>query len=636
MQNEELLHKIEDIEKKISFSKKQEQTDLSEINSKLQRFQAFEENARERITTLDSSISSLFDNDLEKTQEIMSLGNRIYALENDTSLTISEEQLAQIETNSQEIQNQSTSISDLQDAVSTHSSSINSLSTNDTNQQEDITNLSLNYSHLNNDVDSMSEDISSLSQNYYIHEGKIQIAEQNIDDLESRVTVLEQSTSGGSEYDLPETFNYFNKVTFEQNQQTYGTNENFFTCFFLTEPTSLCKIKFHANVSKISDIEYTKTLNVYLNGEVIHSKQYSGTGTTDDVIEFEHYFYPQTANNNINLKSTEKNNVRKKSRLKLIDCKIEIFGRNVTILNRDTSFIVFPCENRYYLTKNVYENALGKIMDIGDTSWNENFFNVPRIVYNVDDANATSPDKSIYTTLNHTILPIFSYSSSNSRYTIDSTKYLITSVFSNMQCIYQLTSDLAPTNYASIDTAGFSPLYAISTPGENDESTIHVCSTRPASDFMLCMNKASNKNLNTVAVTLNNEALNKKWVWCTPVMFNDWVTNTNHPYLCIGLDEFGHNIFFNGQQATYTIDLGIGSQTTAFGQSNGSINVYMTIANKIFKKVLTINSSTQKYELTSSQFFCNGNEYIEGISDDYFIKKGETWNYVPPSNSTQN
>ena len=634
MQNEELIHKIEDLEKRISFSKKQETTDLSAIENKLQNFQLFREQATERIINLDTAMTNIMETELVKNGQITDLQSRVTELENNGGSAISEEQIAQIEANKQSITNQGNTISDLESAIGNHTTKINSLMTSDSAQTEDITNLSLNYSHLNNDVDSMSSSVTTLTQNYNIHEGKIQTAQSDIIDLENRVTTLENSNP--SQSDLPDTYNYFNTAKFEQNQQTYGIYEHFFTCFFLTEPTSLCKIKFKANVSKISDLDYTKTLNVYLNDEVICSRQYSGKGTEDDVIEFEHYFYPQENNNRITLKSTEKNNLKKKSRLKLIDCSIEIFGRNVTVLNRDTTFRVFPAGNKYYLTKNSYENATGKIMSIGETTWNENFFDVPRIIYNVDDANASAMDKSVYTTMNHTILPKFTYDTSTSKFQIDDTNYLIVSVFCNIQNLYNLSSELAPTNFNSTNTMSLCPIYSISTPGDNDTETLHTCSVRPSSDFMLCMNKSTNLTLANMEVKLNGESLNKKWVFCTPVIYNDWVTNNTHPYYCIGLDEFGNNIFFNDREATYTIDLGKGSQTTAFGQINGNIHVYMSIANKIFKKVLTYNSSTQKYELSSSEFFCIGNEYIEGISDDYFIKKGETWNYVPPTNSTEN
>lgn len=636
MQNEELLHKVEDLEKRISFSKKQETSDLSAIENKLQKFQLFRETATERIINLDNSMTNIMETEMEKSGQISDLQSRVATLESNSGSSISDEQIAQIEANKQTITNQANSISDLESAVRNHTTKINSLITSDSAQTEDITNLSLNYSHLNNDVDSMTSSVTTLTQNYNVHEGKIQNAQSDITDLEARVTMLENSTPTPVQSDLPETYNYFNTTKFEQNQETYGIYEHFFTCFFLTEPTSLCKIKFKANVSKISEIDYTKTLNVYLNDEIICTRQYSGKGTEDDVIEFEYYFYPQTNNNRITLKSTERNNLKKKSRLKLKDCSIEILGRNVTVLNRDTTFRVFPAGNKYYLTKNNYENATGKIMQIGDTSWNENFFDVPRIVYNVDDENASAMDKSIYSTINHTILPKYTYDSANSKFEIDDTNYLITSVYCHIQNLYNLSSELAPTNYSSTNMMSLCPIYSISTPGDNDTTLLHTCSVRPASNFMLCMNKSNNLSLANMEVKLNGESLNKRWVFCTPVIFNDWVTNNTHPYYCIGLDEFGNNIFFNSREAIYSIDLGKGTQTTAFGQANGNIHVYMSIANKIFKKVLTLNTTTQQYELSSSEFFCIGNEYIEGISDDYFIKKGETWNYVPPTTTTEN
>ena len=243
MQNEELLHKVEDLEKRISFSKKQETTDLSAIENKLQKFQLFRETATERIINLDNSMTNIMETEMEKSGQISDLQSRVATLESNSGSSISDDQIAQIEANKQTITNQANSISDLESAVGNHTTKINSLITSDSAQTEDITNLSLNYSHLNNDVDSMTSSITELTQNYNVHEGKIQNAQSDITDLETRVTTLENSNPTPVQSDLPETYNYFNTAKFEQNQETYGIYEHFFTCFFLTEPTSLCKVQ---------------------------------------------------------------------------------------------------------------------------------------------------------------------------------------------------------------------------------------------------------------------------------------------------------------------------------------------------------------------------------------------------------
>lgn len=632
MQNDELKQRFEEIDKRFAFSEKKESVDLTSVNKKLEGLQLFRENMSDRVLALDASVNNLLESDVTKNDQIISLQNRVDSLEQNS---VSDENLAQIQSNTDSISAINNSITNLSASIESNTTSINDLITSDAEQTEDITNLSLNYSHLNSDVESMSESVSSLTTKYNLHESKIQVANSDIEELEGRITALENGSEQPSNSDIPETYNYFNKAVFKQNQETYGLLEHFFTCFFLTDPTSICKIKFKANVTIINEITYTKTLNVVLNDEIIYSKSYPNLETIDDTIEFEYYFYPTSNNNNIILKSAEKNNLKKKSRVKFKDCEIEIFGRNVTVLNKDLGLIVYPCKDKYYLTKNDYEKGYAKIMSINDTAWEDNFFEIPRMCYAIDDANATATDKVVYTIFNHTFLPKVTYDAENSKYVVDETNYKICGAFSNVHYAYTATSDAIPIHATGAETIAFNDVYAVSTPGENDTSICHGCFVKVTHGYCLCMNNIQEVNIADITVNVNGVAAPGKWVWAAPVIYKDWVDVTNHPYQCIGLDEFGHNYFFPSLNSTYSVDLGLGAQTTAYGQPDGSINVYMSLANKLFKKVLTFNSTLQQYELTSSTVIANANEYIEGISDDYFIKEGETWSYVPSSSITE-
>lgn len=668
MQKEEMIQKIEEMEKMISFSQKNENEDYTNLENKIKILQNFRTTATQQILALDSATNELLTNDINKSEAITNLQSRVTDLENNSS-SIPEDQLNQIATNTQNITTNTNSISNLQNSVSDISSEMTSLNNNLTdissnisslnndiaNQnteidnlnnsistvnselnsiESSITNLSTNYTNLSSSINEISTDVASLETKSNTFEGNIQNIQTNIETLDNRVSAIENSGSQSNSSDLPETFNYFNKTCFKQNQTCYGLNENFFTLFFLCEPTSVCRIKFKADISIINEIEYSKTLNVILNDEVINSNTYSFLGTQDDTIEFEYDFYPQKINNNLIFKSTEKNSLKKTCKTLMKECKIEILGRNVTILNKDNSFLVFPGENNYYLTKNIYEKGYGKIMSIGDANWDTDFFELPRMTYAIDDANANAADKLVYNNLFYNFLPKITYDSVNDKYIIDSVNYTITCAFSSPHYSYISSSDVLPVHYTSASSIASNENYAMSTPGERDTELRNTCFIKYASNYMLCMNKIPKANTSQIEVTLNGESLPNKWVFCTPVQYNDWVTNTNHPYQCIGLDEYGHNYYFNQRIATYSVDLGIGAQTSAYGQPDGSINVYMSIANRIYKKVLTLNSETQQYELTSSTFFANGNAYIEGISDDYFIKKGETWFYVPPTTTS--
>ena len=311
--------------------------------------------------------------------------------------------------------------------------------------------------------------------------------------------------------------------------------------------------------------------------------------------------------------------------------KVEILGRNITILNKDLSYKFFICKDKYYLTKNDSSGAYGKTMTIGATDWNENFSELPRINYAINDANATITDKATYSNFSYSFLPYVSLNSANNTYTISDTDNSIAATLSANRYTYIVQQSSIPLKFSALSYVAPHDVYMVSTPGESDTEIKNVCFVRYNNNYTLGMNNIKKSGLTAMMVKLNGQTPPNKWVFNTPVMFKDWQDNATNTYCCIGLDEFGHNYFFPAKAATYCVDLGVGAQTSAFKQTDGTINVYMSIANKIFKKVLTYNETSAQYELTSSEYFKDGNEYIEGYYDDYFIKIGRTWSYVPPT-----
>jgi|LGVF01.2.fsa_nt_gb hypothetical protein len=91
----------------------------------------------------------------------------------------------------------------------------------------------------------------------------------------------------------------------------------------------------------------------------------------------------------------------------------------------------------------------------------------------------------------------------------------------------------------------------------------------------------------------------------------------------------GTNVFFDAVSVYNNLDLGYGSNVSAYYNSlDGSvINVYMRVYNQLVKKVLTFNTSTSLYELTSEVAIGTWDRYFEGRSPAYFTISNKTLGY---------
>ena len=581
MQNDEIKFKIEEIEKRLSRTYKTGDTNNKEIEKRVDFLEMVKTSTDIQISTIVANINSLKSvDDLHQTH-FEDLDARLKIVENGGSNGNN----AQVEQN-----------------------------------KLDIENLTEEVDVLKSKDNEILEEISD-----------IKTKNDEFSDKFNEINNIIDTIGGATSNDLPETYNFFNTETFESGVQFYGLQQNYFTCFFLSDPSSICKIKVSAEIEILHDTETSVTLNSILNDEIINTQSYTVIGTENHSFEFEHTFYPTQINNNLVFKSTATNSINKTSRVVLKNYKIEILGRNVTILNKDLSFKVFICKDKYYLTKNEQEKGYGKIMTIGANDWNENFAQLPRLNLDITDASATSQDKSTYNNFCYTFFPYATLNASTNKYTISSTDNGLAATLSGNRYTYITQQSLVPLKFSALPQIALHDMYMLSTPGEGDTEIKNACFVRYNSNYTLGMNNVKKGSITSMHVKLNGETPPNKWVFSVPVMFKDWEDNPNNSYCFVALDEFGHNYFFPSKNANYTVDLGLGAQTSAFKQTDGTINVYTSIANKIFKKVLTFNSETSQYELTSSEFFKDGNEFIEGYLDDYFIKKGRTWSYVPPT-----
>ena len=260
MQNEEIKFKIEEIEKRLSKTYKTGNTNNLEVEKRLKSLEASRSFANMQIESLVSNVSSLGTVDEQHLLRFEIVNNRLDALEEGNGGGGNN---PQIEVNRLAIEGLTTEVANLK---TTDNQILGEISNINTKNNE----ISAKITEINSKIDSFSETNSN---------------------------------------DIPETFNFFNKELFESGSEFYGLMQNFLTCFFLCEPTSMCRIKVKAEFDIIHEKEFSVTLNSILNDEIIDSRSYTVNGTESHSFEFEHDFYPETSNNNLLFKSTATNSI---------------------------------------------------------------------------------------------------------------------------------------------------------------------------------------------------------------------------------------------------------------------------------------------------------------------------------------
>lgn len=90
----------------------------------------------------------------------------------------------------------------------------------------------------------------------------------------------------------------------------------------------------------------------------------------------------------------------------------------------------------------------------------------------------------------------------------------------------------------------------------------------------------------------------------------------------------GTNVLFSDVSNYYKLELGYGTNVHAFFSETGSdINVFMKVYNQMVQKVLTLNTSTNQYEIASETTIGTWHEYILGAPPAYFTVTNNILSY---------
>ena len=497
--------------------------------------------------------------------DLDSLRTKVNALENAQSY------------NEQTINAVNQSISELTQTLSTHTTTLNDHSATLSEQASAQAELESQIATLTSNSSSQATSITQLNETLTSLIARIETLENSSGDSNGNII--------GSSCNCIETFNTSLKETLKvyNKDGVYTTALIFFRC----EPTARISFKGKIHISNFPTEKTYAHAIIYLNEVEYTRVDWNQTFTQDAELDFELSFFPKQEGYSLRIQFLDE--YLHDSVLTTID--VELDGRNVMILNRNTDFHLHVFNGTYYLTFQDGQN--GYYLEQTSLDLSAEKTPIP---------NHTSRGH-LYRLYKQTIFYRSSWRITNTKYVfIVSSGYFTfgiltlgdTSTPDIEQGIYDVyyTNKSGDSNYYSI--------VAVTTTGKVKIATNSNFTSSTESDYL---------------ATLNGTPLPENYVSCVPVY--DHYLHTRSSTESGGfilLDRAGHLTFLPEKHATYTIDLGIGNQPNAYLQAdNTTINVYYNYCNSVIKKMLKKNSDGV-FELSEDTITYRGvTEYIEGL-----------------------
>lgn len=616
MQEEHIIFRIDELEKRVS---KTSQKEISKINSNEKNIA---ENT-EKIEEINQTLQQKSEKITEIEGEVDAINNSDFQTQIDDLETSHINQGRNLAAECKSIRNYAT---DIETELQRVRNVVVDLDEQNTQFDTDLSNINLQIDSLNS---SMSANINRINQT----DSEIDNIKQIANSLSDRIDKMDIVYG--------ETFNSFDKVLIPCGRTGMGKNQIFSTIFFLCDTSAMCRIKIKTRLTTrtFTSNEFKPIFHFVLDDDIeIFSKEYTATNDLqEDTIEFTYDFFPTKPNHKIRLK-VKNLAVEVKNHVQVLDTEIEILGRNIVFLNKDRDFKVYLSKDYYYLTKNGITTGYFKKVNVHEKfDITSGYTEFPVLV-----AQPTNSVTFPYNTYNYnfTYLPYIVYDDATEKFVCDQSDDRYGAASSYIASSFVVIASQVPVNHTNgmKYSASQSDLVSYSHPGNGEKNArntagvFHYATGDNA--YQLSLSNSINSAGFVSKCTLNGQRIDKVFVFNTSVFAKDWETNPDRPYYYIATDECGNNTFFNARAATYSVDVGFGTQVNAFMQSDGSINVYLRVINNITKKVLKLNEATSQYEVVSEQDMGKGWEYIEGYYDDYFINEFGTWKYYQPTDLT--
>jgi hypothetical protein len=489
-----------------------------------------------------------------------------------------------------------------------------------------VSSLNKRLNVLTEDLNESKDDITEINQEINTMTNQISVVDSTLLALESNI----QNT---------ETFNIYEEKEFNHGQRGY----NYFyfdRIHFLCNKSCLTKLKITVKVklNSLTASTYTSAMHIMLNTTSISDKIFNttqGYNSTDIpyTYTFEYKFYPTKENNFISIRVSTGTTNQNNANIKIESVSIEGTGRNFIFLNKPREFKVYISQNYYYITRNTSTGGEFLKTPTSSVDLNSTFTTIPDLIPSGVSAYANK-----YFPYNYCFIPKINFNSTTEKYEIDDTITYFLFCSKPGTSYYQVLAGKANPesgveSLIKVSSMGFA--YIPAHPGESGTYPSYIMTTYTGNTYtsLIYVSKTTSEGTNSnTAISVTDIPVADYWVSNTPVFGKDWENNPNIPYMMIGTTDLGLNYFFSAPTDNYKIALGKGYNVNAYLQSDGSINIYMRWLNKVYKKILTYNSTSEQYELSSNVTeFDNTIEIIEGYSTDYFIcDVNGNWSYVAP------
>ena len=561
---------------------------FNSISEYLGDIQQLLEDANTEHTTITSALSTL-------SSTVNTLGTRVTALENaDTQVDLSEIETA--------ISNLGTQISNLKDGstatIADLQSDISDIQTDLGALQDGVDDMQDDISDINTDIGAMQTSINTLTSAQSSLSSAQSSLTSTVSGINSRLTSVESSvTSLTGGVDLSAFQNQLNEhdaiTTWNQNYFRYIFNVN---CSPENNYLYLNELKFSSNI-------YTPiTIKVKLNYTSTASSGYATfMATANSYLNIINQQIDYSANKTV-LEATStyllnnkfheiKFSINSYSNINVSSLEVEVYGSGVMQYGVNRDIEAMCCDDKIVVLKRESNGISYKLYDRTELN-NISFYGFNNLISNYD-----STEQKNY--IKYDIAP-YGYSQNNTMQEL---------MFGLIKTTPDLVSTIEPLqiytgsntffNKKTLSNVAFGFKLAGTMYSEPKLFSIQAGTTDARmtfSDYSSPSGRAS--------FALTNMSFNKYWFWCRPIennyiKANSSLISSNLQLKVLALFQDGYIYFVDGILAN-PLKLKKGLFATGYMQEDGSINIYVSNYYSTTKYKLTINSSTNKYEISST------------------------------------
>lgn len=450
---------------------------------------------------------------------------------------------------------------------------------------------------------------------------KLATAQSDINSLSSAVETLQNSTPTEEKIELLSYDIYRNRDIMYRNNLWEPS-----AIFFLCDVGA--KFKLHIWFTIVGTYpensgDATVTTTIELDGEQIYSKEYAFSGPFSDDIEYTGFFTSKKKSHKLVIKSSNTKEPKKISyytRSNMLN--IELWGTNVMFLTRKYDFHISPSDTQNLMTTTCIDDKPRLSLQNADEnlSMDSSNFRTLKTISSTPDLNQIKAfmfyymgeNGPIYTTMPSLYLRFYPY----------------INTYRRAGFIFNLSD--------SENTENYPPYYM----GGCDYFSPALTNKTTSSPYQMCAFSNFGKN---IYYTPNRETFLLQYK--TPetheiIDINGTVRLGDNscltPIVCIVTRDDGSNYLFEGslvaEKDPPKLELGFGTNVNAYSTPDGFL-IYMRVGKNTKKLLVTKNSTSNSFEIISTQMLDNIQEFWHGANGTHYERVGDKILYYP-ANST--